>query len=83
MIPGGTITGVQVLNNANYMQIVAFMSQVNININPQDFGGELDPHGQDLVRCIRGAWESCPLIVCPKERKSDGWFDVLDSFQFR
>jgi len=48
LIPGGTITGIQVLNNANYMQIVAFTNQANININPQDYGGELDPHGQDL-----------------------------------
>ncbi|KAH9025344.1 hypothetical protein EDB84DRAFT_1273546 [Lactarius hengduanensis] len=48
LIPDGTITGVQVLNNNNYMQIVAFMNQVNIDINSQDFGGELDPHGQDL-----------------------------------
>jgi hypothetical protein len=48
LIPNGTFTGIQVLNNANYMQIVAFVNQENININAQDFGGELDPHGQDL-----------------------------------
>jgi len=48
LIPGGAITGVQVLNNVNYMQVVAFVTQTEININGQDYGGELDPHGQDL-----------------------------------
>jgi hypothetical protein len=49
LIPNGTFTGIQVLNNANYMQIVAHTNQVNINMNIDDFGGELDPHGQDLA----------------------------------
>jgi hypothetical protein len=44
LIPARTFTSIQVLNNKNYMQIVAFVNQVNININAQDYGGELDPH---------------------------------------
>jgi hypothetical protein len=48
LIPQGTLTGVQVLNNSNYIQIVAFINQVNVNLPANDTGGELDPHGQDL-----------------------------------
>jgi len=47
-IPPGTFTGLQVLNNSNYIQFIGFVNQANINIYPGDFGGELDPHGQDL-----------------------------------
>jgi len=46
-IPPGTITGIQVLRNTNYLQIVAFIKQQNVNIAPGDFGGELDSGGQD------------------------------------
>ena len=59
IIPPGTFTGLQVLNNSNYIQYVGFVNQGNINIYPGDFGGELDPHGQDLVRCVQRALESC------------------------
>jgi hypothetical protein len=48
VIPPGTLTGVQVLNNSNYIQIVAHINQVNVNLPANDTGGELDPHGQDL-----------------------------------
>jgi hypothetical protein len=53
-IPPGTITGIQVLNTHEYMQIVALIDQSNINMARADSGGELDPHGQDLVRCTCG-----------------------------
>ncbi|KAI0298060.1 hypothetical protein B0F90DRAFT_1952632 [Multifurca ochricompacta] len=49
LIPDGTITGIQVLRNTNYVQLFAFLNQANIDISPPDFGGELDPHGQDLL----------------------------------
>ena len=52
LIPSGTITGIQVLHNVNYMQIVAFVHQENINIQTGDYGGELDSGGQDEVRRI-------------------------------
>jgi len=48
IIPPGTFTGIQVLNTSQYIQIVGFVDQTKININAQDYGGELDPHGQDL-----------------------------------
>jgi hypothetical protein len=56
---------------------------VNIDISPTDFGGELDPNGQDLVRRVQKALESFLLIVCTKERKPDGWLAVLNRFQSR
>ena len=49
-VPPDTITGIQVLNNANYIQIVAFLDQTKVNIQAGDFGGELDCGGQDEVR---------------------------------
>lgn len=49
-IPPGTFTGLQVLRNSNYLQFVGFINQANVNIQPGDFGGELDSGGQDNVR---------------------------------
>jgi hypothetical protein len=46
-VPPGTITGLQWLNNANYIQIVAFIQQTNVNMLANDSGGELDCGGQD------------------------------------
>jgi len=46
-IPPGTITGIQVLVNSNYIQYVAHIKQENVNVASGDFGGELDSGGQD------------------------------------
>src|ERR1700677_5125645 len=83
LIPQGTLTGVQVLNNSNYIQIVAHINQVNVNLPANDTGGELDPHGQDLVCSLQSALACCLLIACPKVRKPARWLIVLDCFQFR
>jgi hypothetical protein len=48
-IPPGTFTGLQVLRTADYLQFVGFINQANVNIQPGDFGGELDGGGQDGV----------------------------------
>jgi len=48
IIPPGTFSGIQVLNTTQYRQIVAFTNQVNIDLTPTDYGGELDPRGQDM-----------------------------------
>ena len=48
-IPPGTITGLQWLNNPNYIQIVAYIQQTNVNMQANDSGGELDCGGQDEV----------------------------------
>ena len=31
------------------------MNQINVNLPGNDTGGELDPHGQDLVRSLHNA----------------------------
>jgi hypothetical protein len=47
MIPNGTIIGLQWLNTPDYQQVVALINQDYLNINAQDYGGELDGGGQD------------------------------------
>ncbi|TDL25847.1 hypothetical protein BD410DRAFT_819875 [Rickenella mellea] len=47
VIPPGTITGAQWLYAKDYVQVVGFLDQSKVNLNPTDMGGELDPHGAD------------------------------------
>ncbi|KZS88207.1 hypothetical protein SISNIDRAFT_446194 [Sistotremastrum niveocremeum HHB9708] len=47
VIPPGTITGAQWLYAKDYLQVVGFLDQTKVNIDAQDDGGELDPHGDD------------------------------------
>jgi hypothetical protein len=51
-IPPGTFTGIQVLRTAQYLQIIGFINQALVNMQPGDFGGELDSGGQDEVRTL-------------------------------
>jgi hypothetical protein len=51
-IPPGTFTGLQVLRTSQYLQIIGFINQGSVNIQPGDFGGELDSGGQDEVRTL-------------------------------
>lgn len=60
LIPAGTLTGLQFLKTPDYIQIVGFMDQTQINMASGDYGGEMDPHGADLVSLfqsifVRGA----------------------------
>lgn len=50
LIPDGLLTGLQFLKTPDYIQVVGFMSdQTLINLALGDYGGEMDPHGADLV----------------------------------
>ena len=49
LIPAGALTGVQFLKTPDYIQIVGFIDQTKVNIAAGDYGGEMDPHGADLV----------------------------------
>lgn len=49
LIPAGALQGVQYIKTPDYAQVVGFIDQSLINIAPDDFGGEMDPHGADLV----------------------------------
>ena len=59
LIPAGALQGVQFIKTPAYVQVVGFIDQAQINMNSSDFGGEMDPHGADLVRTYcpnDGAW---------------------------
>ena len=49
VMPDGTITGVQFTKSPDYVEVVGFMDQTKINMIAGDAGGEMDPHGADLV----------------------------------
>lgn len=48
LFPQGALQGVQFMRTSDYVQVVGFVDQTQINIQSGDFGGELDPHGADL-----------------------------------
>ncbi|KJA19714.1 hypothetical protein HYPSUDRAFT_56435 [Hypholoma sublateritium FD-334 SS-4] len=48
LIPAGALTGVQFTKTPDYVQVVGFIDQTQIDILQGDFGGEMDPHGADL-----------------------------------
>ncbi|VDB84029.1 unnamed protein product [Peniophora sp. CBMAI 1063] len=48
VMPEGTLLAVQLLKAPDYVQISGLIDQTKINIAAGDYGGELDPHGQDL-----------------------------------
>ncbi|KAI8980013.1 hypothetical protein BD414DRAFT_465167 [Trametes punicea] len=48
IIPDGAIQGVQFMRTPDYIQVVGFIDQTQINLQADDGGGELDPHGADL-----------------------------------
>ncbi|GAA5916279.1 hypothetical protein JCM6882_005067 [Rhodosporidiobolus microsporus] len=47
VIPEGALQGVQFVQTPHYVQVVGFIDQQKINILPEDYGGEMDPHGAD------------------------------------
>ena len=52
LIPEGALTGVQFMKTPDYVQVVGFIDQTKIDILQGDFGGEMDPHGADLVSIL-------------------------------
>ncbi|KAF7323906.1 Macrofage activating glycoprotein [Mycena kentingensis (nom. inval.)] len=48
LIPAGALKGVQFMRTPDYVQVVGFIDQTQINLQHGDFGGEMDPHGADL-----------------------------------
>uniref|UniRef100_A0A0W0G6Q4 Putative mannoprotein n=1 Tax=Moniliophthora roreri TaxID=221103 RepID=A0A0W0G6Q4_MONRR len=48
LIPRGALTGVQFTRTPDYIQVVGFIDQTQINMQIDDAGGEMDPHGADL-----------------------------------
>ncbi len=48
-IPAGALTGVQFTKTPHYIQVVGWLDQAALNIQADDSGGEMDPHGADQV----------------------------------
>jgi hypothetical protein len=48
MVPG-TITGAQFMRTSAYIQITGTFDQTGVGLASDDYGGELDPHGADLL----------------------------------
>lgn len=49
LIPATALQGVQVLKTSKYIQFAGFIDQTLVDLASDDYGGELDPHGADLV----------------------------------
>ncbi|KAF8232889.1 hypothetical protein L208DRAFT_1269688 [Tricholoma matsutake] len=49
LIPRGALQGVQWMRTPDYVQVVGFIDQTQLNLQSNDTGGELDPHGADFV----------------------------------
>ncbi|KAG8695020.1 hypothetical protein FRC09_009438 [Ceratobasidium sp. 395] len=47
LIPAGAIKGAQFMKTPDYIQIVGLIDQSLINLQADDGGGEMDPHGAD------------------------------------
>jgi len=47
IMPDGTLKGVQHITTPDYVMIVGFLDQTQVNLAASDYGGELDPHGAD------------------------------------
>ncbi|OCH86473.1 hypothetical protein OBBRIDRAFT_737958 [Obba rivulosa] len=48
LMPAGALLGMQYLIAPDYIMLTGFIDQSLVDMNSQDFGGELDPHGADL-----------------------------------
>ena len=64
VIPPGALTGVQFMKTPDYLQAVGFIDQTKINLQQGDYGGELDPHGADLVSDCLSYYIDGVMKVC-------------------
>ncbi|GEM07473.1 macrofage activating glycoprotein [Rhodotorula toruloides] len=49
VIPAGAITGLQVMHTSAYIQWTGHINMSALNLQENDTGGELDPHGADIA----------------------------------
>jgi hypothetical protein len=49
LFPRGALKGVLFVQTPDYIALSGFVDQAMINIQAGDYGGEMDPHGADLV----------------------------------
>jgi hypothetical protein len=86
VMPFGTITGAQFIKTSAYIQITGTFDQRGIGLNPNDYGGELDPHGADLLgNPLGGLVYSNNLPVGSDGvtlQQSESWNNFVGSGQF-
>ena len=80
VMPDGTITGVQFTRSPDYVEVVGFMDQTKINMVAGDAGGEMDPHGADLVSRVCCFDELCAYLFAA--RQSSRWSLVYQRFHW-
>lgn len=61
-MPDGALLGVQHITTDDYVMIVGFIDQTQVNLNADDYGGELDPHGADLVSHFSSPYHTCTYL---------------------
>jgi len=49
VMAAGTLKSVQFMRTSAYIQVTGSLNQEGIGMSPTDYGGELDPHGADLL----------------------------------
>jgi hypothetical protein len=76
LIPAGALTGVQYMITPAYRQVVGFIDQRLIDLQSDDFGGELDPDGADLVSLFTRHLPQ--LILFPLAWQPLGWYSLDD-----
>lgn len=64
ILPAGAITGLQVLKTSAYTQWTGYINQTALNLQEDDSGGELDPHGADEVSFLSFAPACSALTLC-------------------
>ncbi|KAL8292610.1 hypothetical protein RQP46_001222 [Phenoliferia psychrophenolica] len=81
VMPAGTITAVQFMRTPGYIQVVGLLNQTGINLNETDYGGELDPHGADLlgipIQCYSAFAELTFWSLLRLIRKPPRWIGLL------
>ena len=85
LIPAGALTGVQFLKAPDYIQIVGFIDQTKVNIASGDYGGEMDPHGADLVCLLLApvvAYSDAVICLAWKPYGRSYVFDQLHRFLY-
>ncbi|CAK5274934.1 unnamed protein product [Mycena citricolor] len=80
VIPDGVITGLSFLKNDFYVQIYGTGDFTKLNIQPGDYGGELDPHGASGAGNPVGGNVSVPINGV--EQPIAEWMMYIDFNQF-
>ncbi|KAF9259419.1 hypothetical protein L218DRAFT_908431 [Marasmius fiardii PR-910] len=76
LIPQGALQGVQFMKTPDYIQVVGFIDQTKINLQTDDSGGELDPHGADLRGNPMGG------VLFTQQFNSSQWTQVIEWHNF-